>query len=183
VGVPTGTGTGAASPTGSEGTTTDPFAITDADKVNAYPSGLKIRGADSEGKCIDASGATSAAIEDFDYFDPVLEFNQDLIYTCEAEKATVLTKASCEGMNFSNHLIFKHLEAELLAFGSFGSADPHKIEDWKHVVTAEPVDGEPVFSTAVGSTEWDDTRDGEVQKVCKVYSNVSYTIYYSEMGY
>ena len=50
-------------------------------------------------------------------------------------------------------------------------------------MTAEPVDGEPVFSTAVGSTEWDDTRDGEVQKVCKVYSNVSYTIYYSEMGY
>lgn len=125
VGVPTGSSS--ASTAGNDGTTTDPFAITDADKVDAYPSGFKVRGADAEGKCIDSSGATSARIEDFDYFDPVLEFNQDLVYSCEAAKTT-LSSTTCQNMDFSNHLIFTHLEAELLAFGSFGSANPHKIE-------------------------------------------------------
>jgi hypothetical protein len=57
-------------------------------------------------------------------------------------------------------------------------------------VTAEPADGEPEFSNAVGSTQWlgslnarQRAREGVPDDVCRVYSNVSYTIYYREMGY
>lgn len=65
VGVPAGSGSPA---TGEEA----PFAITDASRVDMYPSGFKVRGADEKGLCIDGTTAASTNLENFDYFDPVL---------------------------------------------------------------------------------------------------------------
>jgi hypothetical protein len=105
VGVPTGSGSGTTLPEDEV-----PFAITDADRVDVFPSGFKVRGADDKGLCIDSSSPASSNIESFDYFDPVLEFNQDLVYTCQAAKMDTLTSRECNDFDFSSHLIFTHLE-------------------------------------------------------------------------
>ena len=44
-------------------------------------------------------------------------------------------------------------------------------------------DDESEFTTNLGSAEWSVTRNAAESNLCRVYSNVSYTIYYSEMGY